>query len=88
MLLRGSYEEVGEDAILLPRQPFPLLQVGDHPVTGETGWCVHPCEVGNAVGEIVKAEGPEDGEEDRLEDGVRWLEAWFMLSDSVVDLSV
>ncbi|KLT40688.1 hypothetical protein CC85DRAFT_287200 [Cutaneotrichosporon oleaginosum] len=70
------------DALLLPAAPFPLIQAGEHPVTGIAVWSVHPCEVRNAVEEIVRAEG---GEGDR---GLRWLEAWFMLSDSVVDLTL
>ncbi|BEI83001.1 hypothetical protein CcaverHIS002_0308690 [Cutaneotrichosporon cavernicola] len=69
------------DALLLPAAPFPLIQASEHPVTGAAVWSVHPCEVRNAVQEIVAAEG---GEGDRL----RWLEAWFMLSDSVVDLTL
>ncbi len=70
-----------EDALLLPAAPFPLVQASEHPVTGGAVWNVHPCEVRNAVEEIVRAE-------EGAGDGLRWLEAWFMLSDSVVDLTV
>lgn len=81
VLMRGVEAGEGDDAVLLPNQPFPLLQVAEHPVTGELGWAVHPCEVGGAVSEIIEHEGGQgDGQ-------VRWLETWFMLSDSVVDLS-
>ncbi|GMK53596.1 hypothetical protein CspeluHIS016_0101820 [Cutaneotrichosporon spelunceum] len=69
------------DALLLPAAPFPLIQASEHPVTGSTVWSVHPCEVRNAVQEIVAAEGGGG-------DGLRWLEAWLMLSDSVVDLTL
>lgn len=85
------------DALMLPSAPFPLIQAGEHPVTGGNVWSVHPCEVRNAVEEIVLADELEDegkkegkkgeGEGERSR-GVRWLEAWFMLTDSVVDLTL
>lgn len=74
--------EYREDAIMLPGAPFPLLQQTEHPVTGDVVWSVHPCEVRGAVAEVLAAEA---GDEDM---GVRWLETWFTLSDSVVNLSI
>lgn len=45
------------DALMLdPHSPFPLLQQLDHPVTGEVVWSVHPCQVGQAVEEVLLAE--------------------------------
>jgi hypothetical protein len=82
-LLRASIPDtpVRADALLLPAAPFPLVQASEHPITGAAVWNVHPCEVRNAVEEIVRAEAGAG-------DGLRWLEAWFMLSDSVVDLTI
>ncbi|KAF9226478.1 hypothetical protein BS17DRAFT_485726, partial [Gyrodon lividus] len=62
---------------------FPLLSLGDHPTLGTPCWYLHPCEIGPAVEEIVKA-----AEEDTLIQGRRllWLEAWFLILSSVIDL--
>ncbi|TXT08615.1 hypothetical protein VHUM_02743 [Vanrija humicola] len=71
------------DALMLPGAPFPLLQHTEHPVTGDMVWSVHPCEVAKAVHQILLAEDDEAALRSRL----GWLEAWFMLSDSIVDLT-
>ncbi|WOO83829.1 Protein MAM3 [Vanrija pseudolonga] len=76
-------EQRRRDALMLPGAPFPLLQQTEHPVTGDMVWSVHPCEVSNAVHQILVAEGEESALRSRLS----WLEAWFMLSDSIVDLT-
>lgn len=76
-------EQRRADALMLPGAPFPLLQQTEHPVTGEMVWSVHPCEVSKAVQQILVAEGEESALRSRLS----WLEAWFMLSDSIVDLT-
>lgn len=61
------------DALMLdPHSPFPLLQQLDHPITGEVVWSVHPCQVGQAVEEVLagekgdtnSAESQEHGEND------------------------
>ncbi|KAL1406304.1 hypothetical protein Q8F55_008000 [Vanrija albida] len=75
------------DALMLPGAPFPLLQQTEHPVTGDMVWSVHPCEVAGAVNEVLVAQAAADGDDSALRSRVSWLEAWFMLSDSVVDLS-
>lgn len=70
--------------------PFPLLQQTEQPVTGEIVWSVHPCEVRGAVADILRRAEEDDDEEEEEEGefGVRWLETWVMLSDSVVDLAM
>ena len=93
----GISPETRNDAILLPNSPFPLLQQTEHPVTGEIVWSVHPCQVGPAVSEILAEDigsvGMEeetsqglDNEDEGVKRGVRWLEVWMMLSNSIVDL--
>jgi hypothetical protein len=89
-----------DDAIILPDSPFPLLQQTEHPITGEIVWSVHPCQVGPAVDEIINDDastlgmpalgntGVEGEMEGALRRGVRWLEVWMMLSNSVVDLRI
>ncbi|KII94786.1 hypothetical protein PLICRDRAFT_86256 [Plicaturopsis crispa FD-325 SS-3] len=71
-------------ALSSPDSAFPLLSQGDHPTLGTPSWYFHPCETGPAVGEIM-AEVSVEGwsEEQRL---VRWMEAWFMVLGTVVDL--
>jgi hypothetical protein len=52
-------------------------------------WSVHPCEVRAAVAEVVQSEMDDESQSpDTTALPVRWLEAWFMLSDSVVNLSL
>ncbi|KAH7887817.1 hypothetical protein F5I97DRAFT_1804916 [Phlebopus sp. FC_14] len=60
--------------------PFPLLSFGDHPTLNTPCWYLHPCQTGPAVDEILAAGGYTSA------DGVRWLEAWFMVLGSVIDL--
>lgn len=90
-VLRASPPTEAEraDAIMLPGAPFPLLQQTEHPVTGDMVWSVHPCEVRAAVAEVVQSEMDDESQSpDTTALPVRWLEAWFMLSDSVVNLSL
>ncbi|KAF9247225.1 hypothetical protein BU15DRAFT_38575 [Melanogaster broomeanus] len=58
---------------------FPLLSFGDHPTLSTPCWYLHPCETGPAVDAILKAT-----QEDRRH--MFWLEAWFLVLSSVVDL--
>lgn len=71
-------------AISLPTSTFPLLSYGDHPTLGTPFWYFHPCETTEAVEELMR-EVAEDGlpESAKL---VRWLELWFMVVCSVVNL--
>ncbi|KIJ20180.1 hypothetical protein PAXINDRAFT_22481, partial [Paxillus involutus ATCC 200175] len=69
--------EVTVFSIGQPNGNFPLLSFGDHPTLGTPCWYLHPCETGPAVEEIVKA--AEKGH-------LPWLEAWFLILSSVVDL--
>ena len=64
-----------------PGSNFPLLSFGDHPSLGSQCWYLHPCESGPAVEEMLAAWCPHD-----LDRHVRWLEAWFLVLSSVVDL--
>lgn len=72
----GAAPTITQDAVyLLTDQTFPLLQFAEHPVTGQGCWSVHPCHVGEAVGELVAVNGQT------------WLETWVMLSGAVIDLT-
>jgi metal transporter CNNM len=87
--------------MLDPSSPFPLLQQTEHPTTGDIVWSIHPCRVATAVGEVLSHSSsglaaPETGgrpdatdvdTETNVEWGLRWLETWFMLSSTIVDLS-
>ena len=67
---------ITRDAVYLPSdQTFPLLQFAEHPMTGQGCWSVHPCHVGEVVGELLQ------------HNGQTWLETWLMLSGAVVDLT-
>jgi ubiquitin-like-conjugating enzyme ATG10 len=71
--------------------PFPLLTQGDHPVLGTPCWYLHPCETSTAISEIL-AETIGDTWDDSSEENhsqclVKWLEAWFLVVSSVLDLS-
>lgn len=76
--------------------PFPLVQQTEHPTTGLRVWGVHPCNVAEAIHELVSAAQPgqttsssDPGHEvdDGDESGVGWLETWMMLSSSIVNLT-
>ncbi|KAG8915749.1 hypothetical protein FRC00_000451 [Tulasnella sp. 408] len=64
---------------------FPVLAQGDHPVLGTPCWVFHPCETSTAIREILD-ELVGDGWTGSEDDLVRWLETWFMVLSSVVDL--
>ncbi|KAG8910616.1 hypothetical protein FRC01_006231, partial [Tulasnella sp. 417] len=64
---------------------FPVLAQGDHPVLGTPCWVFHPCETSTAIREILD-ELVGDGWTGSEGDFVRWLETWFMVLSSVVDL--
>ncbi|KAF5364190.1 hypothetical protein D9756_000697 [Leucocoprinus leucothites] len=76
--------EVSSYTISLPTATFPLLSHGDHPTLGIPCWYFHPCETTAVVDELMR-EVAQDGwsEEARL---ARWLEMWFMVVCSVVNL--
>lgn len=76
-------------AVTLPDSQFPLLSFGDHPVLGISCWYFHPCETSSAIREILEATGETIGDRnaecsDRFL--TRWLEAWFLVLGSVIDL--
>jgi ubiquitin-like-conjugating enzyme ATG10 len=71
-------------ALSLEGSSFPLLSQGDHPTLGTPCWYLHPCQTAASVGEIMKeVESQEWTEDQRL---LRWMEAWFMVLGSIVDL--
>jgi ubiquitin-like-conjugating enzyme ATG10 len=76
--------EVTSYAASLPKSAFPVLSHGDHPTLNIPCWYLHPCETASVIDELVR-EVREDGwdEETAL---VRWLELWFMVVSSVVNL--
>ncbi|KAL8292493.1 hypothetical protein RQP46_001105 [Phenoliferia psychrophenolica] len=62
-------------------RPAPFLSQGDHPTLGTPAWFLHPCETEAIVKEVLEGrESPDDGWERE------WLETWFMVVGSVVDL--
>ncbi|KAI0321880.1 hypothetical protein OF83DRAFT_1050374 [Amylostereum chailletii] len=71
-----------------PESPFPLLSQGDHPGLGTPSWYIHPCGIPGAMEEITSAIASEGGfgQQTEGEQLVRWLEAWFMVLGTVVDL--
>lgn len=64
-----------------PGSAFPLLSQGDHPTLGTPCWYFHPCESAAAVTELM-AELDEIGKHQLL----RWLETWFMVLGTVVNM--
>jgi hypothetical protein len=77
--------------------PFPLVQMTEHPTTGTRVWGVHPCNVAEAIHELVSVSATPPGQttssdpghevDDGDESGVRWLETWMILSSSIVNLT-
>jgi len=71
-------------AVTLSTSSFPLLSQGDHPTLGSPCWYFHPCETSASVGEVMKEVSQADWTEDeRL---VRWMEVWFMVLGTAVNL--
>lgn len=77
--------------------PFPLVQQTEHP-NGTRVWGVHPCNVAEAIHELVSVSAAPTGQTTSSSDpghevnggdesGVRWLETWMMLSSSIVNLA-
>lgn len=60
---------------------FPLLSFGDHPALDVHCWYLHPCGTSAAVEEILDV---ADADEEQRYLG--WLEAWFTLLSSLLDL--
>ncbi|KAH7916183.1 hypothetical protein BJ138DRAFT_1140358 [Hygrophoropsis aurantiaca] len=73
--------EVNAFSVSTPSSNFPLLSHGEHPTLGTPCWYLHPCETATAVAEILQDDGAKDTE---LFGG--WIEAWFLVLASVVDL--
>ncbi|KIM90712.1 hypothetical protein PILCRDRAFT_59000 [Piloderma croceum F 1598] len=71
-------------AITLPTSSFPLLSQGDHPTLGTPCWYFHPCETSMSVNEVMTEVLQDEWTEDECL--VRWLEAWFMILGTAVDL--
>ncbi|KAI0649992.1 hypothetical protein C8Q79DRAFT_997943 [Trametes meyenii] len=67
-------------ALTLPDTSLALLSQGDHPTLGTPSWYFHPCHTSEAVGEILAESDGWDGE-----NGLRWMEVWFMVVGNVVD---
>ncbi|KAJ6599142.1 hypothetical protein DFH09DRAFT_26429 [Mycena vulgaris] len=70
-------------ALSLPASAFPLLSQGDHPSLGTPCWYFHPCQSAAAVDEIMAELGEQLPLAQRL---VRWMEAWFMVLGTVVNM--
>jgi ubiquitin-like-conjugating enzyme ATG10 len=67
-----------------PDSTFPLLSQGDHPTLGTPAWYFHPCETTVSVGEVMAEFSSDNWTHDEWLVG--WLEAWFMILGTVVDL--
>ncbi|KAI0676834.1 hypothetical protein C8Q78DRAFT_999764 [Trametes maxima] len=67
-------------ALTLPDTSLALLSQGDHPTLGTPSWYLHPCHTSEAVGEILAESDGRNGE-----NGLRWMEVWFMVMGNVVD---
>lgn len=68
-----------------PASLFPLLSQGDHPTLGTPCWYFHPCETPAAVSEVMKEFVQDDWTDgQRL---LRWMEVWFMILGTAVDLN-
>jgi ubiquitin-like-conjugating enzyme ATG10 len=79
---------VNETSVALTNDasPFPLLSQGEHPTTGTPYWYFHPCETSKAVGEIMEEAKLKDwSREERL---LKWMNTWFMVLGSAVDLHI
>jgi ubiquitin-like-conjugating enzyme ATG10 len=70
--------------VSLPASSFPLLSQGDHPTLGTPCWYFHPCETSASVGEVMKEVMQDDWTESQRQ--VRWMEAWFMVLGTAVNL--
>jgi ubiquitin-like-conjugating enzyme ATG10 len=66
---------------------FPLLSQGDHPILGTSHWYFHPCETSAAVKEILEEMPDVQWDQHGVEPPLRWLEAWFAILSTVIDLS-
>jgi hypothetical protein len=64
--------------------PFPLVSYGEHPVTGNPSWYIHPCETAKALAEIMDDKGKTFATKEAYL--VSLLQAWFMVIGNVVDL--
>jgi len=67
-------------AVSHPGMNFPLLSQGEHPTIGTPCWYFHPCETANAVQEIFQASEERNGR------ALTWIEAWFSVLSTVVDM--
>ena len=71
-------------ALSIPTSTFPLLSHGDHPTLGFPCWYFHPCETTAAVDELVREIARDDWNEEVKT--VQWLEMWFLVVCSVLNL--
>ncbi|KXN83699.1 Ubiquitin-like-conjugating enzyme ATG10 [Leucoagaricus sp. SymC.cos] len=76
--------EISSYALTLPTSTFPLLSHGDHPTLGTSCWYFHPCETSTVIEELMREVKVDDWDESAKL--VRWLELWFMVVSSVVNL--
>ncbi|EKM80356.1 hypothetical protein AGABI1DRAFT_128028 [Agaricus bisporus var. burnettii JB137-S8] len=77
--------EVTPYAASLPASAFPVLSHGDHPTLNVPCWYFHPCETASVIDELVR-EAQKDDDWDEQTILIRWLELWFMVVSSVVNL--
>jgi len=79
-----SGAELSSFGLADPGSSFPLLSQGDHPILGSPSWYLHPCHTAEVVQEIMaELQQDEWSDEYRL---LRWMEAWFMVLEQVVNL--
>ncbi|KAK4048308.1 hypothetical protein OIV83_004829 [Microbotryomycetes sp. JL201] len=94
MLYRSDIVKVSPDAASYPfstlarhDERMPFLSQGDHPVTGEPAWFLHPCETRAIIKDVCDSQTfPEDGAHDVPTHLARLLDIWFMIVDSIVRL--
>lgn len=76
--------EMSSFSLSLPDSTFPLLSQGEHPTTGRVCWYLHPCGMPATVAEVMaEVTDPSWTEAQYL---VRWMEAWFMVLSTVINL--
>ncbi|PVG01030.1 hypothetical protein CPB86DRAFT_812614 [Serendipita vermifera] len=83
--IRDTHIELGQAPEDSGSSVFPLLSQGEHPLLQTNCWYLHPCETPSAMKELWAAQQAEltNGETMGKE---KWLEAWFLLLGSILDL--
>jgi ubiquitin-like-conjugating enzyme ATG10 len=78
--------QVTSFALVQPDALFPLLSQGDHPTLGTPSWFIHPCGTANAISELIREKNTERIPEVDNNNSLDWLETWFMMLGSIVEL--